>query len=446
MPDPLIVDVPLSKISSSIATGSMVTLRDGRIMWLWSTGIRLELLANYSSDGGQSWSDAAACKMVDGRDVPSAGNVSVIRMACGDLGLVQLTQLDGGGVAAIRKFSFYRSKDDGESWSEGVPMNGEGGRNIQLMDCLIQLSSGRLVVPFSVFMGPTPSVELPDQVLRSGKPFGVVWSYNMGFCFCYYSDDEGRTWHRSRNEVHATINRGLEGGYMMDEPMVAETADGRLLMLANTSLGRLFRSYSEDGGETWLEAEPTDLVQRRSPLNLKRIPGTPDLLVIWNQVSNWEQLCGLFRHRLSCAVSSDHGQTWKHHKNLESFDDVCKLEPEPLSYWVTGGAIPPLNRDRYHRAPGAMKKDHPSCLFHDGKAIIAYGVNNLGAQQVIENTYAMDYEEVARKNGFQRSAQHGNPGVSKAKWYEGFNRVQIAPLEWLYQEANQSLQVSDFSM
>ena len=89
---------------------------------------------------------------------------------------------------------------------------------------------------------------------------------------------------------------------------------------------------------------------------------------------------------------------------------------------------------------------HKQTLFHDGKAIIAYGVNNLGAQQVIENTYAMDYEEVARKNGFQRSAQHGNPMVSKAKWYEGFNRVQIAPLEWLYQEAKQSLQVSDFNI
>ena len=146
-------------------------------------------------------------------------------------------------------------------------MNGEGVRNIQIMDCLMQLSSDRLVVPFSVFMGPTPTAELPTQVLRSGKPFGVVWSYNMGCCFCYYSDDEGRTWHRSRNEVHATINRGHEDGYMMDEPMVAETADGRLLMLANTSLGRLFRSYSEDGDETYLEAEPTDLVQRRSPLN-----------------------------------------------------------------------------------------------------------------------------------------------------------------------------------
>ena len=97
MPEPLIVDVPLSKISSSIATGSMAALRDGRIMWLWSTGIHPELLANYSSDGGQSWSDAVVCKMVDGRDMPSAGNVSVIRMACGDLGLVQLTQMDGMG-------------------------------------------------------------------------------------------------------------------------------------------------------------------------------------------------------------------------------------------------------------------------------------------------------------------------------------------------------------
>ena len=72
MPEPMIVDVPLSKISSSIATGSMVGLRDGRIMWLWSTGSRPKLWANYSSDDGQSWSDAAACKRVGGQNLPSA--------------------------------------------------------------------------------------------------------------------------------------------------------------------------------------------------------------------------------------------------------------------------------------------------------------------------------------------------------------------------------------
>ena len=82
---------------------------------------------------------------------------------------------------------------------------------------------------------------------------------NMSFSFVYYSDDEGQSWHRSRNEVHASVNGGMVGGFSMSEPQVAELDDGRLILMALTPLGRLFRCYSTDRGESWLEAEPTDL-------------------------------------------------------------------------------------------------------------------------------------------------------------------------------------------
>ena len=425
--EPFTTDVPLDKIYAQIAIGSMVALRDGRIMWIWG---HQKVWANYSSDGGRTWSGAVACTYANGDQIPG-GVVSLLRLESGDLGMAQAID-DYGDV---RRFSFHVSKDEGRTWSAPVYINAPGRHESPMMDGLIQLSTGRLVLACTVSMGPAPTAAEPNVTYRFGRRFHNCWSSRLCFCFCYYSDDGGQSWQRSANEVHATIERGVAGGYSMAEAQAAELEDGRLLLMANTSLGRLYRSYSEDQGCTWLEAEPTDLVQRRSPLNLKRIGGRSDLLVIWNQLSNWEQMSGLHRHRLSCAVSKDNGLTWQHHKNLESLDDTSKLEPEPLASWLLGagsGHYQPLDRARYHRAPGPLRNDHPCCLFHNGQAIITYGVNVLGDPDVIENTYGMDIEEVARDLGFSHTAKYGNTKSPREKWYEGFNRVRVIPIEWFY--------------
>ena len=183
---------------------------------------------------------------------------------------------------------------------------------------------------------------------------------------------------------------------------------------------------SDDGGETWQEAEPTDLVLRRGPISLKSIPGSNDILVVWNQLSTWESLLGLHRHRLSCAVSSDAGLTWKHHKNLESLDDVTRLEPEALDHYrLSGPPRQPLDRVRYHRAPGPLRMDQPACFFHDNHAIVFYGHGVLGDTNVITDIYGMDYREVCRKFGFEP-----NPG--KVGSVFGNNKIKVMPIEWLY--------------
>ena len=84
------------------------------------------------------------------------------------------------------------------------------------------------------------------------EPLSARWSSMICFSFVYYSDDEGRSWRRSHNEVHASLDDGMGGGFRMSEPHVVELAGGRLLLMALTPLGRMFRSYSTDRGETWL--------------------------------------------------------------------------------------------------------------------------------------------------------------------------------------------------
>ena len=133
---------------------------------------------------------------------------------------------------------------------------------------------------------------------------------------------------------------------------------------------------SNDGGLTWSKPEPTELAASSSPAMLMQIPTTGDLLVVWNQASPDEILAGLARHRLSCAVSSDEGRTWKHHRNLESLDDVAYVEPPPIQIyqmvnWLDGYQQP-IDRGRYHRAPGPVRSTYAAGTFVGEHAVICY--------------------------------------------------------------------------
>ena len=167
----------------------------------------------------------------------------------------------------------------------------------------------------------------------------------MGICVTYYSDDEGRTWRQSKNGLFGWFDEKGEhngqGGIIdLYEPTSAETSDGRVLMFARSKTGRLVQSYSLDLGITWLAAEPTELASSQSPPLLTRIPGTKDLLCVWNQLSGEEIRRGFLRGRLSAAMSKDNGLTWINFNTLElqeGMDQVKRISPEfPISRLIVG--------------------------------------------------------------------------------------------------------------
>jgi len=77
--------------------------------------------------------------------------------------------------------------------------------------------------------------------------------------------------------------------------------------------------------------------------------------MVWNQGSGQEITTGLHRHRLSCAVSRDDGQSRENFKNLESLDDVTMVTPPPA--WETGAAGPCESYGYYQPQPG-LKRYH----------------------------------------------------------------------------------------
>jgi hypothetical protein len=94
------------------------------------------------------------------------------------------------------------------------------------------------------------------------------------------------------------------------------------MMLMRTGLGSQYKSISTDGGETWGPAAPTPLVGTAAPVSISRIPGTGDLLAVWNHNPGAKK-----RNPLSTAVSRDEGETWEHIRNLEDAPDDAWAYP-----------------------------------------------------------------------------------------------------------------------
>ncbi len=402
---------------------SICPLKDGRLLWV-SGQCRAEprgaMRAMHSEDGGRTWSQPSDLKHENGDPLLGVFNVSLFRMPDGNLGLIQEAVVKAHFYGdADTSICFYVSCDEGQTWSAPVQIHHDVEKPDMSYDLVKVLTNGRIVVPVYGVIGVKTPPEAKWGLQRFGENFGSE-GYGLAHSYVYYSDDLGRTWRRSRNSVHVVMEGGAGGGFSFGEPEVIELKDGRLMMFGRVNLGRIFQSFSDDRGETWGAAEPADLATYAAPIRLRRIPTTGDLVVFWSQLSQWEMMSGLYRHRLSCAISKDEGQTWGHFKNLASLDDVTRIEPQPPQVNMVGPIRQPIDRVRYHRAPGPLRCNDPTCTFLNGNAIISHGYWHFGDRNVIEKTYGLKYEDVLQ--------QHGLDPTGKGR----ATRVQVLPIDWFY--------------
>ncbi|MBI4602518.1 MAG: exo-alpha-sialidase, partial [Planctomycetes bacterium] len=156
------------------------------------------------------------------------------------------------------------------------------------------LSSGRILAPVAW----TEDCERADHYVS----------------LCWISDDGGGTWRRGRGQVDLPRRGAME-------PEVLELKDGRLLMILRTQLGHIAASRSSDGGETWSPAEPWGVRSPESPATLRRIPGTGDILLLWNDTYVPGAGHGGRRTPLAAAISKDEGRTWGPARTLEAAPD-----------------------------------------------------------------------------------------------------------------------------
>ena len=277
--------------------GAFIELTDGRLLFVYThfTGgggdhDSAHLAGRFSDDGGRTWTSE------DTMILPNEGDMNVMS--------VSLLRLQDGRIALfyIRKDStkslhlyMRTSEDEAKTWSEPTLCIPAEGYFVVNNDRVIQLRSGRLVAPTSL------------HNTAQGD-----WSVR-GAVMCFLSDDNGRTWRQSMNQLEHPDPEGI-----LQEPGVVELKENdRLMMLMRTSSGCQYRSWSADGGVTWSKPEPTDIISPVSPATVKRIPKTGDLLLVWNNHKDVDEIYRGKRTPLTAAVSRDEGKTWENIKTLE---------------------------------------------------------------------------------------------------------------------------------
>jgi len=293
----LVHQINASKDNPRNSEGDFIELKDGRILFVYSRFLGVsgsdhapaQLVGRYSNDDGMTWSTEDRV-IVDKEGDMNVMSVSLLRLKNNQIALIYVRKNSLSDCIPYLKLS----DDEGKTWTDPVAIiQDKQGYFVVNNDRVIQLKSGRILVPVSMHKTP----ETP-------------WR-NKGAIRCYYSDDYGLHW--SSTDTVLTPE-----SIITQEPGLVELKQGRLMLYMRASGGTQFQSFSEDGGLTWSMATPVAIPSPISPASIKRIPKTNDLLLVWN--NNGASGPGYFksiRSPLTIAISKNEGKSWKLIKNIE---------------------------------------------------------------------------------------------------------------------------------
>lgn len=291
--------------------GAFITLKDGRILFaysLYGAGFYDESNADIatiiSADGGETWSEPKTILTAETHGTKNIMSVSLLRLGSGEIGIFYLVK---AGLHDLR-LVMRRSKDESTTWSEPEFCIKRLGYNVVNNDRVIMLSNGRLILPSAHH-----AVRL--QPANDSFPYAVN--------YFYYSDDDGKTWFENDCAVSLNSPHTKSG---LQEPGILELTPGTLWCWARTDMGRQYEYFSRDFGLTWSNPEPSRFTSPCSPLSMKRIPATGQLLAVWNPTPNYPTYRIDFgkkgdRKRLLCAIGDCNGAQWSDPVILEDDDE-----------------------------------------------------------------------------------------------------------------------------
>lgn len=289
--------------------GAFLELRDGRVLFAYTRFYSgsgdeagADIAAVHSSDKGLTWSLPPVLIVKNDAD-RNVMSVSLLRLRDGRIALFYLRKNHLNDCRLHVRFS----SDEGASWSPEIPAIPAPGYFVVNNDRVVQLAGGRIVAPAAFHR------------FRGGDAGDYKNFDSRGIAIFFLSDDGGATW----RESDSWRALGVESNSGLQEPGIIELKDGRLFSWSRTDRGCQYGMYSGDGGRTWDFPQPTGFRSPNSPLSMKRIPGSGDILAVWNDHS------GRFavprdtkwtggRSPLVSAISRDDGKTWGSFKRIES--------------------------------------------------------------------------------------------------------------------------------
>jgi len=339
-------------------TGGAILLPDGTMKRFVSEGLGENVYKNYSltsTDGGMTWGD---------RKFEYEGKRANLPLLAQD-GEYHLFPMEvrheGEGRREIAVNYFIdvwhvRTSNGGTQW-EPAQRIFEG--YVGSLNCVLQLKSGRILLPFAEWIGGR----------EQGPPFGANETTLV------YSDDGGKTWLRSPAQLKAPRHTDYNGsGYGACEPVLIELKDGRVYMLARTEAGRLYESYSHDGGINWEPLRPSRFLGTDAPAAFLRLPDER-ILLFWNGCEKPQRVGrdGVYGGRdiVHAAISDDECQTWR------GFREVYR---DP-----TRNDTPPRTGDRGTAYPMPY-------LAPNGKVIVMTGQGRAGATFSFDPDWLLEKE------------------------------------------------------
>lgn len=282
--------------------GAFLRLKDGRILFVYSRFTNSseddapsDLVACYSSDEGETWTEPEVCIPASMYGVDNVMSVSLMRMLNGDVGLFYIVKQDVYHTRII----LSRSSDEGKTYYKHVDCTSFGIKGYYTLnnDRMVRLQSGRLLMPLAYHRGSFQ------------RELGQ-WDKRTFTCFLY-SDDDGDTWKESADVVYPSFqdtNAGLQ------EPGAIQKKNGAIWAWARTDRMYQYETFSTDEGIHWTVAQPSYFTSPQSPLQIVRRPQTGDLYAIWNPQPLWvgrvRSKAGWGRTPFVWAVSTDDGVTW----------------------------------------------------------------------------------------------------------------------------------------
>ena len=240
------------------------------------------LVGKLSEDGGRSW--GAPYTLVENDGGCNVMEVNFLRLKNDDIALCHCQK---NTESTDCRIIMRVSKDEGKTFVDPRQLSPDGKYTGLTNGRSIRLSKGRILLE----------------------------AWEGGDSYCCISDDEGQAWHDSQR-IQPT-----DGGCW--EPACVELKDGRVMMLMRTRLGGQYKSISEDGGESWSDPTPTDLVAPAAPASARRLPGSDAILILYNDrqgVAYSPDRRTPFHHRtpLAAAVSDDGGRSWQRRGLVEA--------------------------------------------------------------------------------------------------------------------------------
>ena len=308
--------------------GDLVRLEGGELLAVWSRfsassdHARAQVVGRRSSDAGRTWGDIFPVASLSepshrlnsnlmGPSLLPLKNKSRILLTYS--GKEEIEPENSDFNRRIRCSIFGRFTEDGGEFSPPFLISDRDHYYICNNARVLQISGGRILVPVAVDLNP-------------GQEFG--WKEQS--CLTFFSDDGGANWKRGQpctlpaEEYHSldSFRRTLQ------EPGSIELRDGRIFMVIRTRRGHPFRSFSEDGGETWSAPKPIkEITAPASPQTLIRLPDSDHVAMVYNNNPKGAEGAWSDRRPLALAVSSDEGNRFHFRQLIEEKECRCWSYP-----------------------------------------------------------------------------------------------------------------------